>query len=54
MVSLEFQTMTTTLCTRSLPPNIPSICLMRTSAVEADRAHNPEVVGSNPTPATNF
>jgi hypothetical protein len=32
--------------------NIPSICLMRASAVEADQAHNPEVVGSNPTPAT--
>ena len=37
---------------QSLPLNIPSICLMRASAVEADRAHNPEVVGSNPTPAT--
>jgi len=26
-----------------------SICLMRASAIEADRAHNPQVVGSNPT-----
>ena len=25
---------------------------MRASAVEADRVHNPKVVGSNPTPAT--
>jgi hypothetical protein len=27
---------------------------MRALAVEANRAHNLEVVGSNPTPATNF
>ncbi len=26
---------------------------MRGGAVEARRAHNPKVVGSNPTPATN-
>jgi hypothetical protein len=32
--------------------NFPSNCLMRASAVETNRAHNPEVVGSNPTPAT--
>jgi len=36
------------------PLHITSICLMRASAVEGDGAHNPEVVGSNPTPATNF
>ena len=32
--------------------NFSSICLMKASAVEDDQAHNPEVVGSNPTPAT--
>jgi len=46
------QRIMTALCNRSLPLNIPPICLMRASAVEANRAHNPEVVGSNPTPAT--
>jgi len=29
------------------------ICSIMASAVEAGRAHNPKVVGSNPTPATN-
>jgi hypothetical protein len=32
--------------------NITSLCLMGASAVEADRAHNPKVAGSNPAPAT--
>jgi hypothetical protein len=31
-----------------------SIYLMRASAVEADRAYNPEVVGLNPTFATEW
>jgi hypothetical protein len=29
-----------------------SICLIRASALEADWVHNPEVIGSNPAPAT--
>jgi hypothetical protein len=32
--------------------NFSSVCVMRASAVEPDRAHNPEVAGSNPAPAT--
>jgi len=32
--------------------NETSQCAMEASAVEADRANNPKVVGSNPTPAT--
>ena len=32
--------------------NVSSFCSMGALAVEADRAHNPKVVGSNPTPAT--
>jgi hypothetical protein len=46
--------MLTARCTRSLPLTIPAICLMRVSAIEADLAHNSEVIGSNPNPATNF
>jgi rhodanese-related sulfurtransferase len=37
-------------------PRVPLLRIvpLRGRAVAARRAHNPEVVGSNPTPATNF
>ena len=34
--------------------NFLAIYLMGTAAVETIRAHNPEVAGSNPTPATKI